>query len=118
MNRRLCIVAVAALFLAGAMPGAGLFPAAAASTVDVRAPDDVCFWQTVQWDDLSGMEQALWGTLGWNAGNWESENPDDYPPSEFKAWDELSQPEREMLVRLGYTEETWDNIEDVCGEPA
>lgn len=84
----------------------------------IRVPTDVCFWQTVDWDDMNTAEQAAWESLGWTPDTWESDDPQDYPPSEFKAWAQLTAAERKTLTSLGYTEKTWDNIEAVCAQPA
>jgi hypothetical protein len=75
---------------------------------------DVCFWQTVPYAELSPDQRALWAVLGWNEANWDSEDETAYPPSETKTWDELSPEEQKAASGLGYTQESWDNIEEIC----
>lgn len=46
-----------------------------ASTDEIRQPaigeDLIAFWNSKTWDDLTAMEQSLWGELGWDKTMWD-----------------------------------------------
>ena len=85
-----------------------------ARALESGASSDPCFWQTVHWAELSKTQQELLSTIGWTAEKWESDNPDDYPPSEQKTWADLSDAERLVNEALGQTEESWDHPAEGC----
>lgn len=81
--------------------------------IQARVPEgDVDeFWVAEQWDDLKYSEKRLWGILGWNAENWESDDPTTIPASETTAWSELTEEEQAAAAGLGYDEESWAGIQ-------
>ena len=77
----------------------------------IRAINDLCVWEGLEWDDMEPSEQKAWTKLGWTGEMWESEAETAIPPSEYKDWGELSEVEQRALLDLGYTPETWESFD-------
>lgn len=73
----------------------------------IREPTNVCSWYTLSWAEMSAEEQAQWGRLGWNAGNWGSADPALRPASATAGWSDLSLRERGAARRLGFDQNSW-----------
>ena len=54
------------------------------------------------------MIPLAFNVLGWKKVNWYSENPNDWPPSEFKAWEQLSDFEAAAADYFCYYQEKWN----------
>ena len=76
-----------------------------AAQAGVRAPSNVCFWESLSWKDLSAAERRAWGSLGWNAALWDKGAD---PAIANRGWDELSKGQRSVLSSLGYNRAKWD----------
>jgi hypothetical protein len=74
---------------------------------DAVRDGDIGIWETLEWSELSPVEQGLWQTLGWSEASWNEEA--DPPASESKGWAELSEPEQEAAQSLGFEQESWDD---------
>lgn len=98
------------LVLAATLGSAGV-PSHAAS--GVRVPQSICFWEDLDWTEMTRGEQAVWRELGWSQVSWDSGDETLAPPSQDKDWNELDGSERAAAQAFGYTARTWDN--DTCG---
>ncbi len=64
------------------------------------------FWALQSWNDIIPDDQARWGRLGWNLGNWEGEAAN--PTSMSRRWSQLNGTERRAAQELAFNAATWD----------
>lgn len=82
----------------------------------IRTPSSVCYWETLDWNQMSTEEKDMWAELGWTKKSWDSNNDSLAPPSDDKTWTDLTSTERGAAQALGYTQQTWEN--DTCPRTA
>jgi hypothetical protein len=73
---------------------------------EIRKIGNVCNWDNLDWDEMSGAEKQAWETLGWYRALWDSDNND--PASSGKDWNELTPRERNAAQGLGYDAQSWE----------
>jgi hypothetical protein len=94
-------------------PQVQIYGSVAEAAVGIRTPSSLCFWENVDWDDMSPQEQEAWELLGWNKSSW-----DDRGSAPDNDWADLSQIQRAAAQSLGYTGSTWDNFDTAtCTNP-
>jgi hypothetical protein len=79
----------------------------AAHADEIRRIGNVCNWDNLDWDEMSGAEQRAWEALGWSRRLWDSDND---AASSAKNWDELTPNERNAAQWLGYDAQNWDAV--------
>jgi hypothetical protein len=99
--------ALAASTVIAVLVSIGIAHGAASAAAGVRAPSNICFWDTLGWNDLKPAERRAWASLGWNAALWDKGAN---PALANRAWDELSKGQRSILSSLGYNRAKWDNV--------
>jgi hypothetical protein len=77
----------------------------AAHADEIRKVGNVCDWDNLDWDELSGAEKRAWEVLGWSRALWDSDND---AASASKNWDELTPRERNAAQWLGYDAQNWE----------
>ena len=78
----------------------------AAQADEIRKIGNVCNWDNLDWDEMSGAEKRAWETLGWSRALWDSNNYE--AASSEKDWDELTPRERSAAQWLGYDALNWE----------
>jgi len=78
----------------------------AARADEIRKIGNVCNWDNLDWDEMSGAEKRAWETLGWSRALWDSNNYE--AASSEKDWDELTPRERSAAQWLGYDAQNWE----------
>jgi hypothetical protein len=77
----------------------------AAHADEIRRIGNVCNWDNLDWDEMSGMEKQAWEALGWYRALW---NSDGDAASSAKDWNELTPNERNAAQWLGYDAQSWE----------
>ena len=78
----------------------------AAHADEIRKIENVCNWDSLDWDEMSSAEKQAWEALGWSRALWDSDNYD--AASSAKGWDELTPKERNAAQWLGYDAQSWE----------
>jgi hypothetical protein len=78
----------------------------AAQADEIRKMGNVCDWDNLDWEEMSGAEKHAWEALGWSRALWDSDNSD--AASSGKDWDELTARERTAAQWLGYDAQNWE----------
>lgn len=78
----------------------------AAQADEIRKIGNVCNWDSLDWDEMSGAERRAWETLGWSRALWSSDNSE--AASSEKDWDELTPREKNAAQWLGYDAQNWE----------
>jgi hypothetical protein len=77
----------------------------AARADEIRKIGNVCDWDNLDWDEMSGAERHAREALGWSSALWDSNND---AASSAKDWDELTPREKNAAQWLGYDAQNWE----------
>jgi hypothetical protein len=117
MNHKLrnlvCSASASALLLTGAatFTGVVLSPTQvlASAANGIRVPNNMCFWENIDWDQMHPAEHQAWIELGWNETMWDSDSHQE-PATSTEEWSDLTGGERAAAYSLGYTQSTWNDL--------
>jgi hypothetical protein len=88
---------------------------AAEAAAGVRNPSTLCFWENVDWDQMTPLEQREWSLLGWSATLWENGGSSSADRSD---WADLTPEQRAAAKALGYGSVSWDGSDSrPCAGP-
>ena len=93
------------VFLAGPLHVRNEIISTAAHADEIRKLGNVCDWDNLDWDEMSGAEKHAWEALGWYRALW---NSDGDAASSGKDWDELTPREKTAAQWLGYDAQNWE----------
>jgi len=77
----------------------------AAYADEIRKIGNVCNWDNLDWDEMSGAERHAWEALGWSRALWDSDND---AASSGKDWEELTPREKTAAQWLGFDAQNWE----------
>ena len=77
----------------------------AAHADEIRKIGNVCNWDNLDWDEMSGAERHAWEALGWSRALWDLDSD---AASSGKDWNELTPREKNAAQWLGFDEQNWE----------